>query len=54
MPIDPGRILLVEYPLTDHTAAKQRPALVVSGVEFNRGEDFVVVPLSSRLIEDDP
>ena len=53
MPYEPGRLLLVAYPFTDHTAAKQRPVLVVSGIDFNQGGDVVVVPLSSRVIPDD-
>jgi len=48
MTFEPGRLLLVTYPFTDRTAAKQRPVLVVSAMRFNQGEDVVVVPLSSR------
>lgn len=54
MPYEPGRILLVAYPFSDHTGLKLRPALVVSGMRFNQGEDIVVVPLSSRVTPDDP
>lgn len=54
MPFEPGRILLVAYPFTDRTAAKQRPVIVVSPLEFNQGEDIVVLPLSSRVFADDP
>ena len=54
MPYDPGQIILVNYPFTDQTAAKQRPALVVSGRKFNKGQDFVAVPISSRITQDDP
>jgi len=53
MPFKPGRILLVHYPFTDSSAAKVRPVLVVSRLEFNRGEDVVVVPISSRIVKDD-
>lgn len=53
MPYDPGKLLLVTYPFTDQTSAKLRPALVVSGAEFNQGEDFIVVPLSSHVSGDD-
>ena len=42
------------YPFTDRTAAKLRPVIVVSGIDFNRGDDFVVLPLSSRVSADDP
>jgi mRNA-degrading endonuclease toxin of MazEF toxin-antitoxin module len=54
MPFEPGRLLLVAFPFTDNSAAKQRPVLVVSGIGFNQGEDVVVVPLSSRITPDDP
>lgn len=54
MPYEPGRLLLVAYPFTDRTAAKQRPVLVVSAKRFNRREDFVGLPVSSRIIPDDP
>lgn len=53
MVYEPGTILLVEYPFTDHSAAKQRPVLVVSNARFNNGEDVVVVPLSSRIVAND-
>ncbi len=49
MPFDPGQIVLVSYPFTDQTAAKLRPALVISSAKFNQGEDFVAVPISSRV-----
>lgn len=54
MPFEPGRILLAQFPFTDRTAGKLRPVLVISGLDFNQGEDFVVVPVSSRLTPDDP
>ncbi len=49
MPFDPGRIILVSFPFADHASAKLRPALIVSGTAFNTAEDFVAVPLSTRL-----
>lgn len=52
MAYEPGTILLVSFPFTDHTTAKQRPVLVVSDARFNNGEDVVVVPLSSRIADD--
>lgn len=45
---EPGRLLLVAFPFTDTTSTKLRPALVVSSIEFNTGEDFVAVPITSR------
>ena len=49
-----GEVLLAEYPFTDRSSAKLRPVLVISCQEFNRGEDIVVLPISSRPTEDDP
>ena len=43
-----GAILLVQYPFTDKSGSKVRPVLVVSAARFNRGDDIVVVPLSSQ------
>ena len=54
MPFEPGQIVLVSYPFTDHTCAKLRPALVISSAEFNRGEDFIAVPISSQVNTADP
>ena len=42
-----GDIVLLNYPFTDDSSAKVRPALVVSADQFNRGEDVVIVPISS-------
>ena len=53
MLFDPGQIILVNYPFSDQTAAKQRPALIVSGQRFNSGQDFVAVPISSRVTPED-
>jgi len=49
-----GEILLVNYPFTDHSGAKLRPALVVSQDGYNTGEDFVIVPISSAPSPNDP
>jgi mRNA-degrading endonuclease toxin of MazEF toxin-antitoxin module len=49
-----GWTCLVEYPFTDGTGAKVRPVLVVSRDEFNKGEDVIVVPISSRPDKSDP
>ena len=43
-----GDVLLVQYPFTDRSASKRRPVLVVSVARFNKGEDIVVVPISSQ------
>jgi len=52
MKFEPGRIVMVAFPYTDRTATKIRPALVVSSKAYNSGEDFVAVPISSRLAPD--
>jgi mRNA interferase MazF len=42
-------IILVPFPFTDLTAAKRRPALVVSPDSYNKsGQDVVIVFLTSR------
>lgn len=48
MSLEPGRILLASFPFSDHAAGKLRPVLVVSAAAYNKGEDFIAVPISSR------
>ena len=48
-----GQIVLVDYPFTDSSGSKVRPVLVVSVDEYNKGEDLVVVPISSVPDPDD-
>jgi len=43
-----GQILLVDYPFTDRSSSKVRPALVVSSDVFNERGDFVIVPISAK------
>jgi len=52
MAFEPGRIVMVAFPFTDRTTTKIRPVLVVSSKVYNSGEDFVAVPISSRLAPD--
>lgn len=54
MNVKRGDVCLVHFPFTDGSAAKLRPALVISDDEFNRGDDIVVLPISSRPDESDP
>lgn len=49
-----GDILLVDFPFTDTSATKLRPALIVSGDELNKGVDLVFVPISSYPDPNDP
>lgn len=53
MPFEPGEVLYARFPFTDHSSEKIRPVLVVSSTKFNRGDDFVVVPISSRIFPGD-
>lgn len=47
-PFEPGRIVLVAFPFTDHAGSKFRPALVVSSKAFNTSGDFIAVPITSQ------
>lgn len=42
-----GDIVLVNYPFTDQSGSKVRPAIIVSADRFNNGEDLVVAAISS-------
>ena len=45
-----GDIILVPFPFTDLSSAKQRPALVVSSDALNAsGEDVLVAAISSQI-----
>jgi mRNA interferase MazF len=45
-----GDIVLVPFPFTDQTAAKQRPAVVVSSRAYNLVEpDLVLIAVTSQL-----
>jgi len=48
-----GQVILLNYPFTDFSTTKVRPALVVSASNLNQDEDVVVVPISSRIDEND-
>lgn len=49
-----GDVVLIAWPFTDLSAAKVRPAVVVSSDEFNRGEDRILVAISSKVGDDSP
>jgi mRNA interferase MazF len=49
-----GDICLVQFPFTDGSSAKLRPVLIVSSNRFNKSEDVVVKPISSKPAKDDP
>ncbi len=45
-----GTIILVPFPFTDQSAAKQRPAVVVSSNAYNRArQDLILMPITSQL-----
>jgi mRNA interferase MazF len=51
---EPGSVVLVRFPFTDLTAAKRRPALVVSPSDFSSPHgDVVVLALTSRPQKED-
>jgi mRNA interferase MazF len=50
-----GDIVLVSFPFTDLSAAKRRPALVVSPDSFNAAtSDLVLAAVTSQISEDTP
>ena len=49
MPFKRGDVLLAHYPFTDQSASTLRPVLVVSGKKYNKGGDYVVLPISSTV-----
>lgn len=47
-----GDVILVPFPYTDLSAAKQRPALVLSNAAFNAASpDLVVCAMTSNLMD---
>lgn len=43
-----GDIVLVPFPFTDLSAARVRPALLVSSTEYNRSDDVIVAMITSQ------
>jgi len=45
-----GTIILVPFPFTDQSTAKQRPAIVVSSTAYHRARrDLILMPVTSQL-----
>jgi mRNA interferase MazF len=45
-----GDVVLLRFPFTNQTASKQRPAVIVSSVEYNQTKpDLVVMAITSQL-----
>lgn len=50
-PTEPGDVLLVPFPFTDQTAAKQRPAVVLSSHDYNLVHiDLILAPITGRFV----
>jgi len=50
MPFEFGDVVLVPFPFTDQTAAKQRPAVVVSPRAYNLARpDLIMMAITSQL-----
>lgn len=50
MPFEFGDIVLVPFPFTDQTTSKRRPAVVVSGRDYNRAmPDLVMMAVTSQI-----
>jgi mRNA interferase MazF len=44
-----GTVVLVPFPFTDQSAAKQRPAVIVSSSAYHRARrDLVLMPITSQ------
>ena len=45
-----GEVILVPFPYTDFSAAKQRPAVVMSNASYNAAHvDVILAPITSRI-----
>lgn len=44
-----GEVVVIPFPFSDLTAAKRRPALVISGLE---GDDVILCQITSQAIKD--
>lgn len=45
-----GDVVLVPFPFTDHSASKQRPAVVVSTARYNTARpDIILMAITSQL-----
>jgi mRNA interferase MazF len=50
MPFEFGDVVLVPFPFTSQTTSKQRPAVVVSSLAYNRAKpDIVLMAITSQV-----
>lgn len=47
-----GDIVLCQFPFTDGSDKKLRPALVISGADINSTQDVILVQITSSGVED--
>lgn len=47
-----GDIVVVEFPFSDGTASKRRPALVICGAEIQKSGDILLVQITSKAKRD--
>lgn len=45
LPLEPGDVVIVPFPFTDHESSKRRPALVCSSSEFTQQSRHVVLAM---------
>jgi len=45
--MDQGDIVITDYPFSSLKQSKIRPAIVVSNESFNKGEDVILVPVTT-------
>ncbi|MBI1813119.1 type II toxin-antitoxin system PemK/MazF family toxin [Candidatus Peregrinibacteria bacterium] len=53
-PFEPGDIVLVLFPFTDFSTAKQRPCVVLSSSRFNRSHRDVILAAITSNVHDRP
>lgn len=47
-----GDVVLVQFPFTDQSSTKQRPAIVISSERYNAERpDLIIIAVSSRVRE---
>jgi mRNA interferase MazF len=43
-----GQIVLADFPFTDLKRTKRRPAIIISGEEYNKGNDIILVAVTTQ------